>query len=330
MKALRAVVRHGMLADLVHRNPARDVEYLRSGSTGFHTWTADEVAQFKERHPVGSKPRLALALLLFTGQRRSDVVQLGRQHLKDGYLTFVQIKNRNRKPVRLSIPMLPELQRIIAATPGTATTLTFLSTSGGRPYSPDAFGNVFRAWCRQAGLPHCSAHGLRKAAASRLAELGASVHEIAAVTGHRSFKEVQRYTVGAEQKRLAASALARLSGEQSAQESPTRAEPTPQWDGNDPEPLEKKRTTRCMVPRGDVRLASPDPDDEPDVDFNWLSDQRDFDRMVEAYGAHPDHRSSATVDVQSLRLEILPTCAKRRPEGFPQHAVDQCRGADDG
>jgi integrase len=80
----------------------------------------------------------------------------------------------------------------------------------------NAFGNLFRGWCRQAGLPHCSAHGLRKAAASRLAEHGATIHEIAAVTGHRSLKEVQRYTKGVEQKRLAASAMARLSSVQTA------------------------------------------------------------------------------------------------------------------
>jgi 5-(hydroxymethyl)furfural/furfural oxidase len=34
---------------------------------------------------------------------------------------------------------------------------------------------------------------------------------------------------------------------------------------------------------GEVRLASPDPDVEPYVDFNWLSDQRDMDRMVDAF-----------------------------------------------
>ena len=101
VKALRAVYRHGVLAGLVAHNPAREVEYLRSGSEGYHTWTADEVAQFEACHPVGTPARLALALLLYTGQRRSDVVQLGRQHLKDGWLSFVQIKNRLRKPMRL-------------------------------------------------------------------------------------------------------------------------------------------------------------------------------------------------------------------------------------
>jgi integrase len=252
IKALRAVFRHGISDDLVSRNPARDVEYLRSGSDGFHTWTADEVAQFEARHPVGTKARLALALLLYTGQRRSDVTQLGRQHLKDDWLTFVQAKNRNRKPVRLSIPLLPELRDIIEATPDTGTSLSFLSSERGTPYSPDAFGNVFRNWCRQAGLPHCSAHGLRKAAASRLAELGASIHEIAAVTGHRSLKEVQRYTKGAEQKRLAATAMARLSSGQTAHKKSHSDVASPEWDENCPQVIEQKGAVSCMVPRGGI------------------------------------------------------------------------------
>src|SRR5947208_3107519 len=59
-------------------NPARDVPYLRTGSTGYHTWTLEEVQQFEERHPIGTKARLALALLLLSGQRRSDVIRFGR------------------------------------------------------------------------------------------------------------------------------------------------------------------------------------------------------------------------------------------------------------
>jgi integrase len=139
-------------------------------------------------------------------------------------------ENRSRKPVRSSIPMMPDLERIVAATPGTATSMTFLSSGRGTPYSQDSFGNVFRAWCQQAGLPHCSAHGLRKAAASRLAGWGQLYMKIAAVTGHR-------YTQGAEQKKLAASALARLTVEQTAHEKSHFGAATPQWGA---QPTEKK------------------------------------------------------------------------------------------
>ena len=128
--------------------------------------------------------------------------------MKDGWLTFTQTKNRRHKPVTLSIPVRPELQAIIDATP--SGHMTFLVTAFGKQFTANGFGNWFRRRCNDAGLPQCSAHGLRKAAAARLAEAGASENEIMAVTGHRTSKEVTRYTRSARQKVLAASAMARF------------------------------------------------------------------------------------------------------------------------
>jgi integrase len=250
IKALRAVFRHGVQAELVSRNPAKDVEYLRSGSEGYHTWTVDEVEQFEARHPIGTKARLALALLLYTAQRRSDVVRFGRQHIrKDGRLCFTQFKNRNRKPVTMELPILPALQRIIDASP--CGDLAFLVSERGTPFTADSFGNRFRIWCRQAGLDHCSAHGLRKAAATRLAELGASIHEIAGVTGHKSLKEVQRYTTGTRQRVMAEAAMARLA-EQTVSKVSHHDDATPEWDENSPQPIEEKGENSWMVPRGGI------------------------------------------------------------------------------
>jgi integrase len=192
LKALRQVFALGVANNLVNRNPARDVPYIRGGSQGFHSWTYDEIVAFETRHAVGTRARLALALLLYTGQRRSDVVRLGKQHVRDGWLCFTQHKNRRRKPVTLQIPIVPELQRIIDASP--CGDLTFLVAQLRRPFTSAGFGNKFRQWCDEAGLQNCSAHGLRKAAAARLAEMGATEHEIMAVTGHRTSKEVARYT----------------------------------------------------------------------------------------------------------------------------------------
>src|SRR5260221_13821495 len=81
VKAIRQVFKWGLKKKLVASNPARDVEYFRSGSTGFHTWTEEEIKAFEQRHPIASKAWLAFALLLFTGQRRSDVIRFGKQHV---------------------------------------------------------------------------------------------------------------------------------------------------------------------------------------------------------------------------------------------------------
>ena len=217
LKAIRQVFAYGVAAELVNRNPAKDVPYLKGSSEGFHSWTTDEVRKFEANHPIGTKARLAFALLFFTGQRRSDVIQFGRQHVREGRINFTQHKNRNRKPVSLSIPLVPALQEIIEAS--SCGDLTFLVTEFRRPFTAAGFGNKFRSWCDEAGLPQCSAHGLRKATASRLAELGCSEHEIMAITGHRTSKEVSRYTRAARQKLLAESAMAKVTRDESTNRS---------------------------------------------------------------------------------------------------------------
>lgn len=209
VKALRTLFSFAIEYGLAEANPARDVRNLRSNPDGIHSWTIEEIQQFEERHPIGTKARLALALALYTGQRRSDIVLLGRQHVRDGSIILTQQKNRAKSPVRLEIPIVPQLRAIIAASP--TGDLTYLVTEFNRPFTANGFGNRFRKWCIDAGLQHCSAHGLRKAAAARLAELGCSELEIMAITGHRTSKEVTRYTRAASQKLRAVSATNALS-----------------------------------------------------------------------------------------------------------------------
>ena len=126
---------------------------------------------------------------------------MGRQHIRDGAIHLRQQKTS----VELAIPLHPSLDAIITNT--LSGNLTFLTTQFGRPFTSNGFGNWFRKQCDAAGLPHCSAHGLRKAAARRLAEAGCTPHEIAAITGHASLKEVSRYTKAVDQKRLATAAM---------------------------------------------------------------------------------------------------------------------------
>ena len=89
LKAIREVFKFGVKKKW-SGNPARDVEYFQTGSTGWHAWTVDEVAQYQERHPIGTKARLALDLIMFTGVRKSDAIRMGRQHAKRGKFVFTQ------------------------------------------------------------------------------------------------------------------------------------------------------------------------------------------------------------------------------------------------
>jgi len=202
--------------------------------SGYHTWTPEEVRQFEARHPVGTKARLALALLLFTGQRRSDITRLGRQHAHNGKLTFTQFKGRNHKPKRLVLPILAILQQIIDASP--SGDLAYLVNDLGRPFTDAGFGNKFREWCNQAGLRNCSAHGLRKAGATIAANNGATAHQLMAIFGWNTLKMAEAYTRAADQERLAKDAMHML---ESLEQNGTKSCPTEEPGGTF---LEKRST----------------------------------------------------------------------------------------
>jgi integrase len=202
ISAIRSVMTHCVALGWRADDPTVGVKRPALKAGGIQCWSEADIAAFEAQHPIGSRARLALALLLYTAQRRADVVHLGRQHIRDGLLQLRQRKTGQQ----LSIPLHPQLIETLAATP--VDGLTFLITAGGQPFTPDAFGNWFRLACREAGLPlGISAHGLRKAACRRLAEAGCSANVIASISGHASLREVQRYTAAADQARMARSAI---------------------------------------------------------------------------------------------------------------------------
>lgn len=203
LSALRVLFAWAVEHELAERNPVRDVKVPAARSGGFHTWTVDEVAQFEARHPAGSKARRALALLLFTGARRSDVIRLGRQHMRDGWMRWRPHKGRKRYPVMVEIPVLPELADELAGAGG----LTYLAKDDGQPYNADGFSTWFRRRCNEAGLTHCSSHGLRKAGATIAANNGATPHQLMAIFGWTNTSQAETYTRDASRRTLAASGI---------------------------------------------------------------------------------------------------------------------------
>jgi len=196
---LRSLCQFGVKRRYLRTDPTANIKLRAVKSDGFHCWTEDEIAQFEAHHPIGTKPRLALALLLYTMQRRSDAIPMGRQHLSDclderlraqGVRHMLSIRQQKTgKP--LVLPVRPNLQAVIDATP--SEHLTFLTTATGGPYGGNYFSESFREWCDAAGLPErCKVHGLRKAGLRRGAEDGWSANELAAWSGHASLREVER------------------------------------------------------------------------------------------------------------------------------------------
>jgi integrase len=205
LKAIRALVRHCIDADLLKEDITLGIR-LRATKGEFHTWSEEEISAFETTFAIGTRERLALALGLYSGQRRGDVIRMGRQHVRDGVLHVRQSKTN----AALAIPVHPELARVLAAVP--PTQLTFIQTLKGTPFTGHAFSDWFGKACDAAGLgSQCTFHGLRKAACRRLAEAGCTAHEIMSISGHTTLKEVARYTKAVEQARMARNAMARTA-----------------------------------------------------------------------------------------------------------------------
>lgn len=194
---------------LVTVNPTVGIKLLKgqNDARGFHTWSEAELERFEARWPLGTRERLAFDLLLYTGLRRGDVVRLGRQHARDGEFTIRTEKSGMSREVTL--PILQPLAASIAA--ARTGDLTFLVTERGAPFVKEGFGNWFREVCRKADCPG-SAHGLRKAGATRVAENGATVHQMMAMFDWTTEKMALHYTRAAEKKRMAAQAAKLLLG----------------------------------------------------------------------------------------------------------------------
>ncbi len=202
---LRMLMAYAVDAGYRDDNPVAGIKRIRIRGEGYHPWTDEEIAQFEAHWPIGSRARLAFALHLYTGQRRSDVIRMTWRSIDQGKIVITQAKTGKR----LRIPIHPNLAAALDAAP--REHIAILITAYGRPFGVSGYSNWFQRIVRQTGLPsECAPHGLRKAAARRLAEAGCTAHEIAAITGHASLSEVERYTRDASQDRLGEAAMSKL------------------------------------------------------------------------------------------------------------------------
>lgn len=181
-------------------NPVSRSEVVRHKKTGFHEWTEEEIAQYRAFWPLGTKPRLAMELVLWTGKRRSDAHRAATP--KGGRVAFTAKKTGKGQ----DLPVAPQLQAAIDAMPAVGLT-TLLVTDYGKPFSVNGFGNWFKDKCERAGLPQCTLHGLRKALARRGAERGVSQQGLKALGQWSGDREVAVYVAGANQRKLAETAL---------------------------------------------------------------------------------------------------------------------------
>jgi integrase len=206
MDVMRGLFRWAVKAGMAKVDPTVGVENPTPPKTdGFQVWSEDDVAAYEARWSVGTRQRVWLDVLLYTGLRRGDVVKLGRQHIRDGIATI----KTEKTGTEVTLPILPVLAATLAA--GPCGDLAFIAGESGRPLTKGTFSNQFRKACRAAGLKKRSAHGLRKAAATRAANAGATVAQLEAIFGWSGGAMASLYTRSADRRRLAIEAMPKLA-----------------------------------------------------------------------------------------------------------------------
>jgi len=203
-KALRRLLTFAVDMGLRNDNPVAGIKQYKLGTR--HTWTDAELAAFEARWPIGTRERLAYALLGCLGQRVGDTARMRRSDISNGTITIVQEKTGTE----LTLTLHPALLTAMKAYP--VKGIYLIGDKHGRPIGDRALAGVVKRAVKAAGLPsHCVPHGLRKALMRRLAESSATTKEIASVSGHKTLGEIERYVAKADQRKLSAAAMAKLS-----------------------------------------------------------------------------------------------------------------------
>jgi integrase len=194
-KALKPVFEHLRRLGFITKNPLTGIELDRPKIEGFPVAEADEIAMFQTRWPIFTRERLVFDLALYTGAARADLAKLGRVNIKGDLLVY----DRQKSGTTARVPITPELKEVIDRTPDISP--AFILTERGKPYTAESLGNLFRDAAVKAKMT-ARLHGLRKAFCIYWAEKGSSTHQIAAMAGHMSLSEVERYTRAADRERM--------------------------------------------------------------------------------------------------------------------------------
>jgi integrase len=204
LDTMRGLFQWAVDAEHVKADPTATKSVAKPRTRGFPVWDEDEIERFEQRWPLGTRERVMFDIFAYTGLRRGDAAKLGKQHIKNGIIRL----DTEKTGTRVVIPVLAMLQKTLTA--GPVGDLAFITARDGKPMRKESIGNAFRDACRAAGI-NKSAHGLRKAAATRAANNGATVAELEAIFGWEGGRMASLYTKSADRERLATRAIQKLA-----------------------------------------------------------------------------------------------------------------------
>ena len=212
LKRLKQVLDFGVKHSWIVSNPAKGVEKVRYANKPIHTWTEVQARQFAAHHKPGTMAYLAFIIMSCTGIRRSDLIKLGQANVRGDRLVIDNIEKNNEL---LNVPIHPLLWKELQTIEGRKN---FMTNAYGVPFASSAsFGNWFRDRCDEAHLPDCSAHGLRKLIATRLAEAGANENAISAIMAWKDNRQAAHYTKAANKRTLADLGMTKLENAQASE-----------------------------------------------------------------------------------------------------------------
>ena len=200
--------RDGKPEPVMKVNTARLVRRFRKKTEGHATATGEEIRRYFEHHGLNSKAVLGLALLMYVGFRVSDLQAIGPRHRRGDIFIFRVFKGRNRNPKTLQVPIHPMLAYILAL--HKVAGLYYMMTEYGKPFSIKGLSQRVSEWFNQAGLPHLTAHSVRKGLATNIADNEATDSMMEGMFGWNDGKTSKIYTARKQQSRLAWQAVQRI------------------------------------------------------------------------------------------------------------------------
>ncbi|WP_455481253.1 tyrosine-type recombinase/integrase [Bartonella sp. B12(2025)] len=206
LKALNGLFKWAIDQNLLEDNPASSIKRPPlKNKDGFPAWTEEDVEKYYQRWSIGTHERVWIDVLLYTGLRRGDAVRIGWKDVKDNTIHLKTEKSKFQTDVFL--PILPELAATLEM--GPIGDEAFICGKEGKKLIKESFGNLFRDACNAAGIKK-SAHGLRKLAATRAANSGATVSQMKALFGWTEDSMASLYTKSADRKKLALESIKKL------------------------------------------------------------------------------------------------------------------------
>jgi integrase len=219
---MRQFFKWAIKARIVSKNPCDGLELPKRPKTGgFKEWTEEDLVKYETHWPLGTRQRVWLDVYAYTGLRRGDAARVGKQHVskvtalepdpKTGEVievikkTITMTTEKSQGGTQVHLPLLSILDTTLKA--GPIGDLAYCVGAQGKPFTKESLGNAFKDACVAAGILDKSAHGLRKAAATRAADGGASTHDLMAIFGWKDIKEAEVYTRNANRKRNAARSM---------------------------------------------------------------------------------------------------------------------------